>query len=42
MDGLWSPNLWGSPVGLGLLVFLAGTGAGIFFWGLSKVTGKKQ
>jgi hypothetical protein len=42
MDGLWSPNLWGSPVGLGILVFLVGIGLGVFFWGLSKLSGKKQ
>ncbi len=42
MDGLWSPNMWGSPVGLGILIFLTGIGTGVFLWGLSKVAGKKQ
>lgn len=42
MEGLWSPSLWGTPVGLGLFFFLMGTGAGIFFWGLSKLSGRKE
>jgi choline-glycine betaine transporter len=28
---------WGSPLGIGLLFFLSGIGAGIFFWGLAQV-----
>ena len=42
MDGLWSPHLWGTPVGLGIFFFLMGIGIGVFFWGLSKVAGKKE
>ncbi len=37
MEGLWSPMMWGTPVGLGLAALLVGTGTGIFFWGLSKL-----
>ncbi len=42
MDGLWSPNMWGTPVGLGIFLFLMGSGMGVFFWGLSKLSGKKE
>ncbi len=42
MEGLWSPNMWGTPVGLGLFFFLVGVGTGVFFWGLSKLAGKKD
>ncbi len=42
MEGLWSPNMWGTPVGLGLVVFLAGIGTGVFFWGLSKISRNKE
>lgn len=41
MDGLWSPHMWGSPVGLAIFIFLIGIGMGVFFWGLSKLAGKK-
>lgn len=37
MEFLLDPAAWGSPVGLGLLFFLAGVGAGVFFWGVSHV-----
>ncbi len=33
---------WGSPVGLGLLFFLTGGGAGIFFWGVSHITSSNK
>ena len=26
---------WGSPLGIGLFLFLMSSGAGIFFWGVS-------
>ncbi len=42
MDGLWSPQMWGTPVGLGILVFLSGIGVGVFLWGVSKVSPKKE
>jgi hypothetical protein len=42
MDGLLSPHLWGTPVGLGIFVFLVGIGTGVLLWGVSKVSGKKQ
>ena len=42
MEGLWSPQMWGTPVGLGLLFFLVGSGMGVFFWGLSKIIGKTE
>ncbi len=29
---------WGSPVGLGLFLFLQGVGVGVFFWGIAKLT----
>lgn len=42
MDGLWSPNMWGTPVGLGLFFFLLGIGMGVFFWGVGKLPQKKE
>jgi len=27
---------WGSPVGISLFFFFSGTGAGVFFWGVSQ------
>jgi hypothetical protein len=27
---------WGSPIGIGLFLFLLMSGMGIFFWGVSK------
>lgn len=42
MEGLWSAAMWGTPVGLGMLFFLTGIGTGVFFWGLSKLSGKKE
>jgi hypothetical protein len=41
MDGLWSAQMWGTPVGLGLFFFLMGIGMGVFFWGVSKLPPKK-
>lgn len=41
MEGLWSPMMWGTPVGLGIFTFLVGSGTGILLWGISKVSGKK-
>ncbi len=42
MEGLWSANMWGTPVGLGLFFSLMGIGMGAFFWGVSKILGKKE
>ncbi len=42
MEGLWSPNMWGTPVGLGIFTFLIGTGMGVFFWGVSKLPRRKE
>ncbi len=42
MEGLWSPDMWGTPVGLGIFIFLMGSGMGVFFWGVSKISGKKE
>ena len=42
MDGLWSPHLWGTPVGLGIFLCLVGIGVGVLLWGVSKVSGKKE
>ena len=42
MEGLWSAAMWGTPVGLGLFAFLAGSGTGVFFWGLSKLSRNKE
>ncbi len=42
MSGLWSSDMWGTPVGLGLFLFLLGTGMGVFFWGLSKISEKQD
>ncbi len=42
MEGLWSPDMWGSPVGLGLAFFLSGIGTGVFLWGLSTLQGKSN
>jgi hypothetical protein len=33
MDGLWSPALWGSPVGLGIFF----VGLGVLLWGVSNI-----
>lgn len=41
MEGLWSPVMWGTPVGLGIFMFLMGSGTGILFWGMSTVLRKK-
>jgi hypothetical protein len=42
MEGLWSPLMWGTPVGLGIFMFLMGSGLGVFFWGVSKIGRKKE
>ncbi len=42
MEDLLSPQMWGSPVGLGLLFLLAGVGTGVFFWGLGALTKKGE
>ncbi|MEZ4639071.1 MAG: hypothetical protein R2873_20525 [Caldilineaceae bacterium] len=42
MEGLWSAAMWGTPVGLGLLTLFVGIGTGVFFWGLSKLSGNRE
>ena len=42
MNGLWSAEMWGTPVGLGIFLILMGVGMGVFFWGLSKLSGQKE
>ena len=42
MDGLWSPMMWGTPVGLGIFIFLVEIGTGVLLWGISKVARKKE
>ena len=41
MQGLWSADMWGTPVGLGLFLLFLGVGMGVFFWGVSKLPTKK-
>lgn len=38
MEVFYSVLSWGSPVGLALFFFFSGIGAGVFFWGLSRLT----
>ncbi len=40
MDGLWSALMWGTPVGIGIFLFLLLVGLGVFFWGISKLSRK--
>jgi hypothetical protein len=42
MEGLWSPLMWGTPVGLGLFIFFVAVGMGVFFWGLSRLSGRNE
>ena len=42
MEGLWSPDMWGTPVGLGIFFLGMGIGMGVFFWGVSKLPTKKK
>ena len=42
MEGLWSPDMWGSPIGIGIFIFLLLVGMGVFFWGASKLARKKE
>jgi hypothetical protein len=42
MDGLWSPDLWGTPVAMGIFTFLLATGMGVSFWGVSMLPRKKE
>jgi hypothetical protein len=34
--------MWGTPVGLGIVTFLVTSGLGVFFWGVSKLSRKKE
>lgn len=36
MEVLYGILSWGSPFGLALFFFFSASGAGIFFWGLSR------
>ena len=42
MEGLWSPDMWGTPVGLAIFFLGMGIGMGVFFWGVSKLPRKKE
>lgn len=42
MNGLWSADLWGTPVGLGIFFLGMGIGMGVFFWGVGKLPSKKD
>jgi len=45
MEVLYHVLSWGSPLGLGLFIFLSAAGTGILFWGLShgaKIEQKKK
>ncbi len=42
MEGLWSAQVWGTPVGLGTVTFLVGSGLGVFLWDVSKLPRKKE
>jgi hypothetical protein len=33
---------WGTPVGIGLFLFLLAAGGGIFFWGVSHLNKDKD
>jgi len=37
MEVLYGVLSWGSPLGIGLFFFFSGSGAGIFFWGISRL-----
>ena len=38
MDMVYAVYSWGSPVGIGLFLFLSAGGTGIFFWGISHLS----
>jgi hypothetical protein len=44
MEALYHILSWGSPIGIGLFLFLMSSGAGILFWGISHFnkSGKKE
>jgi hypothetical protein len=42
MEVFYSVLSWGSPLGIGLFFFFLGTGAGIFFWGVSHFNKRKS
>lgn len=37
MDVWYHVLSWGSPLGIALFFFFSGIGAGVFFWGFSKM-----
>ena len=37
MDVLYNVLSWGSPVGISLFIFFSASGAGILFWGISRL-----
>lgn len=39
---LYSVLGWGSPVGIGLFLFLMNAGMGVFFWGISCLNTSKS
>lgn len=42
MDILFGAAAWGTPLGLGLFFFFSGIGAGMFFWGISRLAAGKK
>lgn len=38
MEVVYGILSWGSPLGLGLFLFLSASGTGILFWGLSHAS----
>lgn len=38
MQVLYDVLSWGSPVGISLFIFFSASGAGIFFWGISRLS----
>ena len=37
MEVLYEVLSWGSPLGISLFTFFSASGAGIFFWGISRL-----
>jgi hypothetical protein len=38
MEVLYDVLSWGSPLGISLFIFFSASGAGIFLWGLSRIS----
>ena len=37
MEAIYDVLSWGSPLGISLFFFFSGIGAGVFFWGISRL-----